>query len=296
MARFEDSAGVRQNHIAFNELRKQYCVDAGAGPVDPAQTIREGPDATQSRLTESPSQQYAGTGKRLGQVLGRVGEPQLRMGFDCRETRHLLGTGGTLNDDDGSSAHAGLNPPRKARETELSQLLHARWRRRRYCENVFVDATLQPPHSSPVSSQLDSSDAAPTHALLVDTEQHSQGSVYRLTVVRPERLNIVDTATLTEMSNALARIAADDSARAVILGGAGDKAWIGGANINQMVALDSSSARAFITRLHQVCQALRQLPVPVIALVDGFCLGAGLEHITDFEKIAFVSDVDWIKI
>ena len=128
-----------------------------------------------------------------------------------------------------------------------------------------------------MSSQLDSSDAAPTHALLVDTEQHSQGSIYRLTVVRPERLNIVDTATLTEMSNALARIAADDAARAVILGGAGDKAWIGGADINEMVALDSGSARAFITRLHQVCQALRQLPVPVIARIDGFCLGAGLE-------------------
>jgi hypothetical protein len=57
---------------------------------------------------------------------------------------------------------------------------------------------------------LDSSDVDPAHALQVDTEQHSQGSVYRLTVARPERLNIVDTVTLTEMSNALARIADDD--------------------------------------------------------------------------------------
>ena len=124
---------------------------------------------------------------------------------------------------------------------------------------------------------LDSSDVDPAHALQVDTEQHSQGSVYRLTVARPERLNIVDTAALTEMSNALARIAGDDAARAVVLRGAGNKAWIGGADINEMVTLNSGSARAFITRLHQVCQALRELPVPVIARIDGFCLGAGLE-------------------
>ncbi len=124
---------------------------------------------------------------------------------------------------------------------------------------------------------LDASDAAPTPALQVETEQHSQGSVYRLTVARPERLNIVDTATLTEMSNALTQIAGDDAARAVVLDGAGDRAWIGGADINEMVALNRDSARTFISRLHQVCQALRQLPVPVIARIDGFCLGAGLE-------------------
>ena len=116
-----------------------------------------------------------------------------------------------------------------------------------------------------------------THGLLVDIEQHPQGSVYRLTVARPQRLNILDSAAMLEINGALARIAEDDTARAVILAGSGGKAWIGGADINEMVSLNSETAKAFITRLHTVCLALRELPVPVVASIDGFCLGAGLE-------------------
>ncbi len=115
------------------------------------------------------------------------------------------------------------------------------------------------------------------HTLLVDIEQHSEGAVYRLTVARPERLNILDSAALAKIRDALARIAEDDTARAVILSGAGGKAWIGGADINEMVSLNSETANTFITGLHTVCQALREVPVPVIASIDGLCLGAGLE-------------------
>ena len=71
---------------------------------------------------------------------------------------------------------------------------------------------------------MDSSHAGPAHALHVDIEQHARGSVYRLTVARPERLNVLDTAALLEIGSALARIAGDDTARAVILAGSGDKA------------------------------------------------------------------------
>lgn len=124
---------------------------------------------------------------------------------------------------------------------------------------------------------MDSSLANAAHALQVDIEQHAQGSVYRLIVTRPERLNIVDSAVLAEMGKVLTRIAGDKSARAVILAGAGTRAWIGGADINEMVTLDRRTARAFITRLHGICLALRELPVPVIARIHGFCLGAGLE-------------------
>ncbi len=138
---------------------------------------------------------------------------------------------------------------------------------------IIFGHSIQPRH--PLS--LDSSAASPAHALQVDIEQHSRGSVYRLTVARPERLNILDTAVLVDMANALARIAGDDTTRAVILRGAGDKAWIGGADVNELVTLNGETARAFITRLHRVCQALRTLPVPVIARINGFCLGAGLE-------------------
>jgi enoyl-CoA hydratase len=113
--------------------------------------------------------------------------------------------------------------------------------------------------------------------LELESERRPQGAVYRMTVVRPERLNILDSRALGAMSEALARIAADESARVLVLQGAGDRAWIGGADIKEMVTLDSRSARTFITALHHVCLALRELPVPVIARIDGFCLGAGLE-------------------
>ena len=125
---------------------------------------------------------------------------------------------------------------------------------------------------------MDSSDTIAASGLLqIDIEQHPQGAVYRLTVARPERLNILNTAALIEMLDALARISDDHTARAVILCGAVNKAWIGGADINELVTLDGETARAFITRLHRVCLAIRTLPVPVIARIDGFCLGAGLE-------------------
>jgi enoyl-CoA hydratase/carnithine racemase len=113
--------------------------------------------------------------------------------------------------------------------------------------------------------------------VLVATDQRPQGTVYRLTVNRPEKLNILNSGVIAEMNSALARIAEDDAARVVILAGAGGKAWIGGADINEMVALNSDTGKQFITRLHTVCCALRELPVPVIASIDGFCLGAGLE-------------------
>jgi enoyl-CoA hydratase len=111
----------------------------------------------------------------------------------------------------------------------------------------------------------------------LEIDHRAQGSVYRLTVNRPERLNILNSVVLSAMRAALAHMAGDDGARAVVLRGAGNRAWIGGADIREMAELNSTSARAFISRLHGVCQALRELPVPVVARIDGFCLGAGLE-------------------
>jgi enoyl-CoA hydratase/carnithine racemase len=108
-------------------------------------------------------------------------------------------------------------------------------------------------------------------------ERDDHGAVYRLTVDRPRRLNILDSALLAEFAAVLARIAEDDTARVAILGGAGGKAWIGGADIKEMAALDPDTAREFIGRLHRLCADLRALPIPVIARIDGFCLGAGVE-------------------
>jgi enoyl-CoA hydratase/carnithine racemase len=72
-------------------------------------------------------------------------------------------------------------------------------------------------------------------------------------------------------------LGAREDLRAVVLTGAGDKAFIGGANIGELARLDRATAADFITLVHRCCDVLRQLPVPVIARIDGHALGAGLE-------------------
>jgi enoyl-CoA hydratase/carnithine racemase len=63
----------------------------------------------------------------------------------------------------------------------------------------------------------------------------------------------------------------------VVLTGAGERAFIGGADLYELQAFCADSARLYITRLHQACKAIRDCPVPVIGRINGFCLGAGLE-------------------
>jgi enoyl-CoA hydratase/carnithine racemase len=111
----------------------------------------------------------------------------------------------------------------------------------------------------------------------VDCDRQTQGSVYRLTVSRPQRLNALDSHVLNEMAGALAAIAADEDARVAVLGAAEGKAWIAGADIDEMANLDRHNAAAFVQRLHGVCRTVRELPVPVIARISGYCLGGGLE-------------------
>jgi enoyl-CoA hydratase len=72
-------------------------------------------------------------------------------------------------------------------------------------------------------------------------------------------------------------LAHDQALRCVVLTGAGDRAFIGGADIDEMAGVDATTARSFITKVHRCCHAPRELPVPVIARIQGFALGAGLE-------------------
>ena len=103
------------------------------------------------------------------------------------------------------------------------------------------------------------------------------GHLARVTVDNPTRLNVVGTALIDELTAAIRTLEADRHLRCVVLRGAGDRAFIGGADIREMVGLDPTSAHAFITRLHLACAAIRELPVPVVARIHGYCLGAGLE-------------------
>jgi enoyl-CoA hydratase len=101
--------------------------------------------------------------------------------------------------------------------------------------------------------------------------------VARLTVDNQRKLNVVGSALLDDFTGQVEKLAADDTLRAVVVTGAGSKAFIGGADIGEMARLDEKSARAYITRLHRACDALRRLPFPAIARIAGYALGAGLE-------------------
>jgi len=113
----------------------------------------------------------------------------------------------------------------------------------------------------------------------VDVELTSRagGTVAHLTLDNRSKLNTLDGALMRAFIAAVEQLAPRDDLRALVVTGAGDKAFIGGASIPEMAALDETGARAFITLVHETCDALRRLPVPVIARIDGYALGAGLE-------------------
>ncbi len=122
-----------------------------------------------------------------------------------------------------------------------------------------------------------STDMKPTEPVQHQIREHAQGNVHTLIVNNPARLNVLNSATMAAMHARLDQIANDELARVLILRGAGDKAWIGGADIREMADLDTDTAVAFISRIHDLCRALRTLPIPVVAAIRGYCLGAGLE-------------------
>ncbi|HEV2688710.1 MAG TPA: enoyl-CoA hydratase [Bryobacteraceae bacterium] len=109
--------------------------------------------------------------------------------------------------------------------------------------------------------------------VLVRTEQ---GTAY-VTIANERKLNTLHSALMEEFIAAIQGLAGDESLRAVVVTGAGERAFVGGADIDEMARLDAVSARAFITRLHRCCEALRELAVPVIGRIQGYALGAGLE-------------------
>ena len=108
-------------------------------------------------------------------------------------------------------------------------------------------------------------------------EHRAQGAIAYLTIDNARKLNTLGGALMRDLIAALESIAADGLVRAVVLTGAGERAFIGGADVDEMSRLDPVSARDFILHVHGCCKALRELPVPVIARIQGYALGAGLE-------------------
>lgn len=103
------------------------------------------------------------------------------------------------------------------------------------------------------------------------------GGVATVTITNTAKLNTLNRAVMTALIDAVEGLATDAALRVVVLRGAGERAFIGGADITEMAGLDAASARDFIILVHRSCDVFRRLPVPVIARIQGFVLGAGLE-------------------
>lgn len=107
-------------------------------------------------------------------------------------------------------------------------------------------------------------------------EQPEPG-IYLLVINRPEALNALNSATLDELARAVDRIGGDRAARVLLVTGAGEKAFVAGADIGEMQGLAPEQAQVFSEKGMRVMHALEALHVPVIALVNGYALGGGCE-------------------
>jgi len=102
-------------------------------------------------------------------------------------------------------------------------------------------------------------------------------TIARVTVDRTSKLNVLNSALIKKLKDVFVQLADNQELRLVILDGAGDTAWVGGADIAEMANFNTATAAAFISALHQAMLAIRDLPVPVVARINGYALGAGME-------------------
>jgi enoyl-CoA hydratase/carnithine racemase len=102
------------------------------------------------------------------------------------------------------------------------------------------------------------------------------GAVARIFLNRPDKANALDSAHLDGLYQALIGLQQQPQARVAVLGGHG-RAFCGGADVRELAALDASTSRLFLTKIHAACEAIRALPIPVVARLHGAVIGAGLE-------------------
>jgi enoyl-CoA hydratase len=103
------------------------------------------------------------------------------------------------------------------------------------------------------------------------------GPVAILTFNRPKVLNALNAQTLTELLSAIEAFKADDSVRAVVLTGAGEKSFVAGADINELAVQTPVQGKEHARRGQRIFDAIEQMGKPVIAAVNGFALGGGCE-------------------
>ncbi len=98
-----------------------------------------------------------------------------------------------------------------------------------------------------------------------------------LTINRPDKLNAMNRQLFKELAAAIDQVRGDEAVRVVVITGAGERAFVAGADVTEFKALSALEAWRFSQEIHEVFSRLERMPVPVIAAVNGFALGAGSE-------------------
>jgi len=111
---------------------------------------------------------------------------------------------------------------------------------------------------------------------MIDRSFELNGSVGRIFLDRPEKENALNSAMLQQLKTELEKLSNHETLRVLVLAGRG-KTFCGGADVEELRGLTAQNAAAFVTRIHEVCKAIRDLPVPVVAQLHGAVIGAGLE-------------------
>jgi enoyl-CoA hydratase len=119
---------------------------------------------------------------------------------------------------------------------------------------------------------------AGVHKVDISWDRRPSGVVANVVFDNARRLNVLNPPALLDLTEAFLGLAREDDLRCVVFSGAGGRAFIGGADINHMTTMKHpEDGRRFLTMIHKLCQAIRDVPVPVICKAEGYTLGAGLE-------------------
>ena len=105
----------------------------------------------------------------------------------------------------------------------------------------------------------------------------AENGIATLTINRPKKLNALNNDVLNELDSAFTEISDNDVIRGVVLKGAGDKAFVAGADISELAGLNKKSGEAASEKGQRIFMKIEECPKPVIAVVDGYALGGGAE-------------------
>ncbi|MDX1460380.1 MAG: enoyl-CoA hydratase-related protein [Xanthomonadales bacterium] len=107
--------------------------------------------------------------------------------------------------------------------------------------------------------------------------ENLEGAVLTLTINRPDKLNALNASVMNALGAAISTAASNDEVRCVVLTGAGDKAFVAGADIAEIRAWDADAADDAIRRAHKLMRLMETMGKPVIAAINGYALGGGCE-------------------